>query len=158
MIPRLQRHIAELAVFVAVEYIAYRLVELWLAIGANAALGTDDILLRVKFYVIGRVEIQIAIEVVVQKAATSAPSGIVPTHGGGHIDKAPSALVAQQKVGANVGHVEIHVPIGVVVSRGTAHAVASVPGPRGSRPIGEAASTGVVVQAIGRDWIGALAA
>ena len=61
----LRRHIAELAVFVAVEHIAYWLVELRLAIGANAALGTDDIVLRVKLHVVGRVEIQIAVEIVV---------------------------------------------------------------------------------------------
>ena len=152
-----QRHIAELAVFVAVEHIAYRLVELRLAIGANAALGTDDIVLRVKLHIIGRVKIQIAVEIVVQKAATSTPPGIGPTHGGGRIGKAPAALVAQQAVGTNVGHIEIYVSIRIVVSGGTAHAVTGVPSSRDSRHIGETASASVVVQAIGGNRIRALA-
>ena len=53
------------------------------------ALGTDDIVLWIKLHVIGRVEIQIAVEVVVQKATTSTPPGISPTHRRGRVGKAP---------------------------------------------------------------------
>ena len=75
----------------------------------------------VEDHVVGHVEVEVAVVVVVEK--DSAGAVVVPANSGGDVGKAAVPFVAVEDVGAVVGHVEVAVVVVVVV----AHCATSTP-------------------------------
>ena len=96
----------------------------------QVAAAVQVVILEIVIQVVGHVEVEVAIQVVVGKGATRRPAAIPGDAGRvGHVRKAPvllRPLVAVEDIGAVVGHEQILIAIVVVVADGAPHAVGRV--------------------------------
>ncbi len=76
--------------------------------------------------VIGHIQIQPAVEVIVDEAGGAAPERIIDPGRNRNVQKRAVTLIEIQDVGAVVGHVQLWKPIVVRVSNGRAHAVTRI--------------------------------
>ena len=76
---------------------------------------------RIVGHVVGDIEVEIAVAVVIGKGATRAPARIGDAGLPANFGKV-SVVVAKECVGAKVGQVEIEVAVAIVVGRGNPHA------------------------------------
>ena len=75
--------------------------------------------------VVGHVEIEPAVAVIVDKGRRDTPAGIAGAGDGGGVREGAVAVVAIEPVGAEVGDIEVGPAVVVVVAGGDAHAVAA---------------------------------
>ena len=119
------RYVGKASTIVAVEQIANWFVGLWPAIGSNAPLFAENVSIEIKVDVVGGEEVEIPVEIVVEKGRTRAPTAVANACLLGRIYKI-STLISIECVGAKVGNVEVGIAIVVVVRCGYAHAVSHI--------------------------------
>ena len=83
---------------------------------------------RIVGHVVGDIEVEVAVAVVIGKGATRAPARIGHACLSSDFGKV-SVVVAKERVGAKVGQIEVEVAVAIVVGRGNSHADASVGDP-----------------------------
>ena len=95
-------------------------------------------------------QIQVAIQIQVQKRGGGAPARVANPRLRGHVLKTAAPVVAQQRVGAEIRHIEIRIAIVVVIAGGHAHAVAAIGGVAEVARLVEMAVVPVQVQPVRR--------
>ena len=100
--------------------------------------------------VVGHVQVEVAIPVVVEPGRGDAPQRLLEPRRSRDVGEGAVAVVAVEDVGAVVQDVEIEIAVAVVVGRGGAHAVAPVADAGLLGDVGERAVAVVAVEGVGQ--------
>ena len=103
--------------------------------------------------VVGHVEVQIPVIIVVQKRTSCSPVAVA--HGGAlrHIGECSIPVVPIEEVGAVVGHIEVQIPVIVVVAGSASRSVSRVAHGGALRHIGECSIPVVPIKPVRRRLI-----
>ena len=139
----------ELAV-VAIEHSRLAGVREGTADGARRARKALLVRVQIELHVIGHVEIQVAIAIVVGKSRVRSPTRVAEASPVRHIGKGTAmTLVVIEDVGSVVGHVQIGIAIIIHVADRSSHAVPRVASAHRLRNIRKSAVTLVAIVGIG---------
>ena len=103
-----------------------------------------------KVQVLGHVEIEITVPVVVAEASSRAPARQIDAGGLADVAEPARALVPVQDIGAVIGHVEVEVAVPVVVGHRAAHAPTRIADPGRAGIVLKGAVAQVAVEGVGR--------
>jgi len=105
---------------------------------------------QIELQVVGHVQVEIAVVVVVDETGVGAPAGIADAGRTGAVGEGAVSLVAVEHVGTVVGHVQVEIAVVVAVADAGAHPVSGIAHAGRIGDVGEGAVSLVAVERVGR--------
>ena len=99
------------------------------SIPLQAAIFIEGIGFELIVEIVGDVEIQVAVQVVIGESRACGPTAVAVRDGRNRHIREATAFVAVKHVGAKIGNEEIGISIVVVIPRATAHAITGIGDP-----------------------------
>ncbi len=109
-------------------------------------------MIRVELHVIGRVQIQVAIAVVIDKSRVRAPPYIPNRSRSRDLGEYTVPFIPVQHIRPVVGHVQIRIAVVVIVADSRAHAKAIVARASRGRDVGKGSISLVAIVRVGTAW------
>ena len=133
---------------VPVEDVAHSVKTMGVAVDGDLPEIARFMVLKGELQVVGQVEVEQTVPVVIGEGGAGPPSGIRDPRSPAHVLEGAVPLVPVEHVGAHVGDVDVHAAIVVVVAERAPHAVGRVPGSRLPGDVGEGPVPAVPVEAV----------